>query len=244
MANATESSERQLILSLFPGIGLLDTAFEEEGFCVVRGPDMLWGGDVRRFHPPAGKFDGVIGGPPCQLYGGLANFSHRWAVAPEHLIPEYERCVAAAEPTWFLMENVRNAPLPVVPGYTVKAVLLNNRWLGEVQSRMRRFSFGTPDGRTLQIATQVFQSLEFKQSVTSANPGQRKVHAKKTGGTISHYPLEEALELQGLPADFFGPRSPFHERAKRKMVAEGVPLSMGRAVAQAVRESLQIRAAA
>lgn len=72
-----------LVLSLFPGIGLLDLAFEEEGFCVVRGPDLLWGGDVRRFHPPAGKFDGVIGGPPCQLYGGLANFSWRWNQAGE-----------------------------------------------------------------------------------------------------------------------------------------------------------------
>jgi DNA-binding XRE family transcriptional regulator len=52
-----------LILSLFPGIGLLDKAFEEEGYCVVRGPDPLWGGDVRNFHPPAGRFDGIIGGP-------------------------------------------------------------------------------------------------------------------------------------------------------------------------------------
>ena len=57
-----------LVLSLFPGIGLLDRAFEEEGFCVVRGPDLLWGGDIKTFHPPAGKFDGVIGGPPCQLF--------------------------------------------------------------------------------------------------------------------------------------------------------------------------------
>jgi len=50
-----------LVLSLFPGIGLLDMAFELEGFTVVRGPDLLWGGDVRRFHPPPGRFDGVIG---------------------------------------------------------------------------------------------------------------------------------------------------------------------------------------
>lgn len=56
-----------LVLSLFPGIGLLDMAFCEEGFCVVRGPDLLWGGDIRKFHPPAGRFDGVIGGPPCQF---------------------------------------------------------------------------------------------------------------------------------------------------------------------------------
>jgi DNA (cytosine-5)-methyltransferase 1 len=40
-----------LVLSLFPGIGLLDMAFEEEGFCVVRGPDLLWGGDIRSFRP-------------------------------------------------------------------------------------------------------------------------------------------------------------------------------------------------
>ncbi len=31
-----------LVLSLFPGIGLLDRAFELEGFTVVRGPDVLW----------------------------------------------------------------------------------------------------------------------------------------------------------------------------------------------------------
>jgi len=47
-----------LVLSLFPGIGLLDMAFEEAGFCVVRGPDLLWGGDIHDFHPPAGKFEG------------------------------------------------------------------------------------------------------------------------------------------------------------------------------------------
>ncbi|MFZ2407129.1 MAG: DNA cytosine methyltransferase, partial [Methylobacter sp.] len=55
-----------LVLSLFPGIGLLDRAFEDLGFCVVRGPDLIFGGDIRRFSVPAGRFDGVIGGPPCQ----------------------------------------------------------------------------------------------------------------------------------------------------------------------------------
>src|SRR6266852_4876882 len=63
------------VLSLFPGIGLLDMAFEEEGFCVVRGPDLLWGGDIRRFHPPAGKFDGVIGGPPCQMFSRMRHLN-------------------------------------------------------------------------------------------------------------------------------------------------------------------------
>lgn len=52
----------KLVLSLFPGIGMLDVAFELEGNVVVRGPDPIWGGDIRRFHPPKGKFDGIIGG--------------------------------------------------------------------------------------------------------------------------------------------------------------------------------------
>lgn len=133
-----------LILSLFPGIGLLDTAFEMEGFCVVRGPDLLWGGDIHSFHPPAGKFDGVIGGPPCQHWSTLAYMIKAVGgqLAPD-LIPEFERCVTEAQPAWFLMENVRRAPIPQVLGYFVDAPLYNNRWIGGEQSREHRFSFGT-----------------------------------------------------------------------------------------------------
>ncbi len=65
-----------LVLSLFPGLGLLDMAFEQAGFCVVRGPDVLWGGDVRRFHPPAGRFEGVIGGRPVNRSAA----SRTWSV--------------------------------------------------------------------------------------------------------------------------------------------------------------------
>ncbi len=76
-----------LVLSLFPGIGLLDMAFEQEGYCVVRGPDVLWGGDIRNFHPPAGVFEGVIGGPPCQAHSSFAGLARhqgkRVAVAPD-----------------------------------------------------------------------------------------------------------------------------------------------------------------
>lgn len=57
-----------VVLSLFPGIGLLDKAFEDAGFQVVRGPDLIWGGDVRRFHVNSNMFAGIIGGPPCQTH--------------------------------------------------------------------------------------------------------------------------------------------------------------------------------
>lgn len=110
-----------LVLSLFPGIGMFDRAFEEEGYCVVRGPDVLWGGDIRAFHPPAGRFDGIIGGPPCQTFSALAHLVRANGNEPKfgNLIPEFERCVVEAQPAWFVMENVRAAPVPVVTGYGV-----------------------------------------------------------------------------------------------------------------------------
>jgi DNA (cytosine-5)-methyltransferase 1 len=137
-----------MILSLFPGLGLLDMAFESEGFCVVRGPDVIWGGDIRRFHPPAGVFAGIIGGPPCQSFSSLAHLVRANGHEPKfgNLIPEFERCVLEAQPAWFLMENVRAAPEAVVTGYGTKCFLLDNAMLdsgdghGEEQTRLDRKS--------------------------------------------------------------------------------------------------------
>lgn len=230
----------QLVLSLFPGAGLLDLAFHLEGFTVVRGPDLLWGADVHDFSVPAGRFDGVIGGPPCQHFSGLGNLMRAKGVATHNLIPEYERLVAEAAPAWFLMENVRPAPLPSVAGYRVFDLNVNNRWLGEEQSRWRRFSFGTPDGRALVPSGFVaLENPRFAQTVTAAHAGEQRVHGRKsTGGAITRYTVSEALRLQGLPADFFGPRSPFRRDAQLKMLAEGVPLPMGVSIARAVRQAL------
>ena len=139
-----------LVLSLFPGIGLLDMAFEEEGFCVVRGPDLLWGGDVRRFHPPAGRFDGIIGGPPCQIFSRLRFVNPKAGQKHGNMIPEFERCVVGAQPEWFVMENVEGAPEPQVAGYEVRSTMIRDYWVGGVTDRKRRFSFGTLDGRRLR----------------------------------------------------------------------------------------------
>jgi DNA (cytosine-5)-methyltransferase 1 len=223
-------SAGDLVLSLFPGIGLLDMAFEAEGFCIVRGPDLLWGGDIRRFHPPAGRFDGVIGGPPCQAFSGLGNLM---TTPPENLIPEYERVVAAAGPGWWLMENVQGAPVPAVAGYIAKDQLLNNRWFGETQNRVRRFTFGTRDGRPIHVAQVALERVEWHHAVTAANPGTRRPDAK---GQLS-YTLAESLRLQGCPDDFLA-ASPFRQRAAQRMVAQGVPLPMGRAVARAVKQAI------
>lgn len=144
----------QLVLSLFPGIDMLGRAFEEEGFVVVRGPDVIFGGDIRTFHPPAGRFDGIIGGPPCQTFSTLANLVRAKGYEPRfgNLIPEYERCAMEARPAWFLMEEVRGAPIPAVEGYAVHAFTLDHcaldggDGLGLEQERLRRFSYGVRGG--------------------------------------------------------------------------------------------------
>jgi DNA (cytosine-5)-methyltransferase 1 len=237
-----------LVLSLFPGIGLLDMAFEEEGFCVVRGPDLLWGGDIRRFHPPAGKFDGVIGGPPCQAFSRLVHLVRslygEQAVKP-NLIPEFERVVDEARPVWFVMENVPDAPEPVVPGYVIKSLELNNRWLGETQSRRRRFSFGTSGGLALLPEVAVFESMDW-EPVVCATAGGRRVSVaiggsgKPKRSKLPHEttrPISVMCELQGLPPDFLD-GTPFTLEGKRIMIGNGVPLPMGRAMARAVKKAL------
>jgi DNA (cytosine-5)-methyltransferase 1 len=249
----------QPVLSLFPGIGLLDMAFEAEGFCVVRGPDLLWGGDIKRFHPPAGKFDGVIGGPPCQAFSRLryiveAN-GYRKA---ENLIPEFERVVSEAEPQWFIMENVPDAPEPDIRdrhgSYHRQSVMVRDVWCGGETNRLRRFTFGWQ--RSLhhaycprfEVETMALHRPDPERAVTCdtrqipvaiGGSGKRKVGlGGPLRGSGPKASIEDMLELQGLPRDFFGD-APFTQSAMKKMVGNGVPMALGRAVAKAVRCAIE-----
>jgi len=243
-----------LVLSLFPGIGLLDQAFEEEGFCVVRGPDPLWGGDIHRFHPEPSRFDGVIGGPPCQAFSRLRFIveANGYETAP-NLIPEYERCIAEAQPAWFVMENVPAAPVPAVPGYIIQHELVSDVWVGGITSRLRRFSFGTRDGRKLQPEI-VALHPEPEHSALASGGGRpvpvalggsgklKRSHksALKNYGYKTTDAFREHCRKQGLAPDFDLP--PFTVSAKVKAVGNGVPLPMGRAIARAVKAALQAAA--
>ena len=110
----------RLLLSVFPGIDLLGRAFEGEGFCVVRGPDLIFGGDIRRFNPPAQVFEGVIGGSPCQ------DFSTARRSAPTgeclEMLEEFKRVIVQALPSWWLLENVRTVPDVKIDGYSWQRV--------------------------------------------------------------------------------------------------------------------------
>ncbi|MGD2215183.1 MAG: DNA cytosine methyltransferase [Gemmatimonadales bacterium] len=244
-----------LVLSLFPGIGLLDLAFELEGFCVVRGPDSLWGGDVRTFHPPAGRFDGVIGGPPCQRWSRLVNLVrhvHGEDAVAECLIPEFERVVAEAGPEWWLMENVPEAPVPAIDGYEVHSLLVDNRWvddgtgIGQEQQRVRRWSFGDTYGRRLDLEPElaVLQAAGYTPTVTAnatswvrvGGSGKPKPRRGRPESARSRQYLEAAQRAQGLP-EGWSVSPPLTVRAAVEAVGNGVPIPMGRALARAVRRA-------
>lgn len=220
-----------LVLSLFPGIGLLDQAFEEEGFCVVRGPDLLWGGDICEFRPPDGVFDGIIGGPPCQSWSELGNVNRaRWGddcMMPDR-IPEFARCVNEAQPAWFLMENVPQAPAPECPEYTIVSRLCNNRWCGGEQNRERKFTFGS---RSIHAAFHI-----EGVALESSNRRPAVISSGQAGKGGSRASIEQMALDQGLDPRRFD-NSPFTTTELRRAIANGVPLPMGRAVARAVRKS-------
>ena len=246
-----------LVLSLFPGVGLLDMAFEEQGFCVVRGPDLLWGGDIHRFHPPAGVFDGVIGGPPCQAFSRLRHLVHAQGreTAPD-LIPEFVRCVDEAQPVWWLMENVPECPGVAIEGYRVVRQLVQDAWVGGETRRLRAFWFGTRDGRMLVIDWPALHRPDPEPTVLASggtNPtpvaigGSGKVKRTKRaietrkGASASGYNtaayLHQAIAHQGLP-DGVLDHAPFTVAGKIKCIGNGVPLAMGRAVAKAVQRAM------
>ncbi len=214
----------ELVLSLFPGVGLLDRGFEDSGFCVVRGPDRIWGGDVRKFHAAAGHFAGVIGGPPCQ------DFSRARRAEPTgqgmELIGEYLRIVTEAQPDWCLMENVPGSPNVTVPGYVTQTFNLDASHLGSDQSRLRKFSFGhRPGSRELVIPRPSLGD-------TTAGPSQRTCMASE-GRRVNRRQWAEFCRLQGLPEGF--DLEPFTVVAKYQAVGNGVPYPMARALAEAIR---------
>jgi DNA (cytosine-5)-methyltransferase 1 len=209
------------LLSVFPGIDLLGRGFEAEGFCVVRGPDLVWGGDILDFHPPHGVFAGIIGGPPCP------DFSKKRRCPPTGngvaMLREFARCVTEAGPDWFLMENVLGVPDVEIPGYTIQRFNLNAAECGGNQHRPRRFQFGSLDGRPL-VPHRGIPSRGLSQCVLASEGKQ----PRRTWADV--------CELQGLPRAFELPG--MSRAAKYRAVGNGVPVYMARVIAVAVKRRL------
>lgn len=110
--------------------------------------------------------------PACQAFSRLRHIveANGYETAPD-LIPEYERVTAAAAPTWFLMENVPGAYEPHDPGYQVRSELVADHWCGGETSRLR-LSFGTRDGRRLNIETLALHRPDPEHSALASGGGR------------------------------------------------------------------------
>lgn len=207
----------RLVLSLFPGAGLLDRGFELAGFCVVRGPDLLLGQSIDTFSAPAGHFSGIVGGPPCQ------DFSRARRRPPTGhgvaMLREFARLVTQARPEWWLIENVPGVPSLVVPGYQLQRFNLFAPDFGLRQSRNRAFQFGSRDGVPLVLRRTASHFRVLAPTVLARD--QRRTFADR-------------CELQGLPRDFDLPG--LSRTAKIRAVGNGVPVPMAQAVASAIRD--------
>jgi DNA (cytosine-5)-methyltransferase 1 len=222
----------QLVLSCFPGIGLLDRAFEDEGFTVVRGPDLLWGGDIHAFHPPAGRFDGVIGGPPCQAFSPIGNVNRvRYGAASvmPDLTHEFRRIVRDTRPAWWLMENSPQCRGAGITGE--RRIDFDNAWLGEDQRRRRAFW----SNLRLHIDAPALVPMDAGSERTVSWKGS--VDWKSSRANEPRRSLGDMLELQGFPRDMLD-NCPLTIDAAKKAVGNGVPLAMGRAIAQAVHRAI------
>jgi DNA (cytosine-5)-methyltransferase 1 len=184
---------------------------------VVRGPDILWGGDIREFHPPANVFTGVIGGPPCQDFSGLRR------AAPTGygrlMLSEFERVVTEAQPEWWLAENVARVPDLIIAGWSHQRLDINQAWYG-ISRRLRHVQFGSRSGRLLHVT---------RHPVTGPHEGAALASDNRDFRTL--------CRLQGLPETFDLP--PFRVEDKKKAVGNGVPLEMGLALAGAIIEAYQ-----
>lgn len=212
----------ELVLSLFPGLDLLGHGFALEGFCVVAGPDSIWGRSIEDFHVPAGRFTGVIGGSPCQDFS--RGNPKRGGGEGLRLLKEFARVVTEAQPEYFLLENVPTVPdiAEVVPmlGYAIQRFDLNANECGLKQDRLRHFQFGSKAGWILAPARHAAAGHEATCTASEAQRGSAR------------RPWERFCELQGLPSTFALPG--WSQRQAYRAVGNAVPLPVARCLARAV----------
>lgn len=216
--DVTRRSGNELLLSLFPGIDMMGKGFELSGFCVVRGPDKIFGGDVREFNPPP-LFTGIFGGSPCQDFSRQRR-ADRTGYGLE-MIGEFKRIVLSCLPDWWLLENVPGSPDVFIPPYSWQRIDMRASEFGLKQSRLRHIQFGHIDGKVLSIERAGDE--EHLEPCCMATEGKRS----------NRRDFEKFCSLQGLPPGFDLPF--FRESAKYTAVGNGVPVPMAQALAEGIK---------
>jgi DNA (cytosine-5)-methyltransferase 1 len=229
-----------LVLSLFSGVGLLDQAFREKGFCVVSAGDLITGQDIREFRGIKGKFNGVIGSSPCQDFSGLKREKGDYSL---DMMYEFLRVVGECEPDWYLHENVKGVPnIPdlikncivddsythfdivsrdiatrILKKYSHQRLDINQGWYSDT-SRLRHIQFGSKNELYLDIPRGDMSGVENSCALASDDRSFR-----------------ELCYLQGLSDDYDLPD--FNVAGKKRAVGNGVPLVIGRVLADAVKSA-------
>lgn len=232
-----------LVLELFPGAGLFGKAFEALGAVVVRGPDILYGGDIRDFKGIPHRFDGIIGGPPCQ-FASRAAISGTKAI---NLIPEFVRLIEECQPTWAVMENVREAR-PYAPQWDYSFI---RDWdCGGFTHRRRGFWFygmDAPPAPAKRPGVPAYSVLASSWNTRGKNSKGRL--------SLSDYDPCEASRLQGFPelgekliqhqpgglrtdGTYNGVSAHSRRVLATHMLGNGVPAAMGNYIAQYVAYQL------
>ena len=233
------NSRSQLVLSLFPGIDLLGRAFAAEGFCVVRGPDLLTGDRIEDFQGIAGKLDGIVAGPPCQGFSSAnpqrSNADHRSVQNSRECLRHFVRVVEQCQPTWFVCENVPAVP-DVKPRvlsrdvardrtwsfYPVQRLAISDEQCGGVQIRMRHIQFGHRLGHIIRPQRSVKRRRRIgrKAEAITTKPVSRwssfSEQCRKQG-------LDETVQLPGMT-----------KAARFRAVGNAVPMTIGRVIAASV----------
>lgn len=218
-----------LVLSVFPGIDLLGRAFELEGFTLLRGPDILWGGDIHNFHPPGGVFTGVIGGPPCKSHSTTRTLSH---TTDPDLIPEFLRVVEEAKPKWAVMENVRGVLTKGLMPSTWSVVRLRDWDCGGFTFRVRYF--------WIWPATLILEPPKRpgKPEYSVLASSWKNHNGTRVFRGISHLSVEQAASLMGFP-ELTDTLKPLGAHYAIQLLGNGVPKVMGTFIASAIKHFLQ-----
>lgn len=218
----------ELVLSLFPGVGLLDRAFAAAGFCVVQAQDKITGGDIRDFAGVRGRLDGIVAGPPCQGFSVLLNKkrldpNHPSVINSRQMLQHTCRVITVCRPKWFLIENVPCVPDVRIDGYSIQRIPITDLECGGVQLRSRHIQFGSLNG-------DIIRPIRVNDCTRTRRKGRKPKSVTTKTDKSTDYPdicrrqgLDEPIELEG-----------WYRTAKFKAVGNGVPLRMGKILAEAV----------
>ncbi|MCH8831071.1 MAG: DNA cytosine methyltransferase [Planctomycetes bacterium] len=178
----------------------------------------MWDDLIEGFHAPAGRFAGVIGGPPCQHYSDANR--RRNTAEGDRLLREFLRVVDEARPQWFLMENVRNVPDVRLHGYAVQRLDINDLDCGGRQRRLRHIQFGHVDGHIIRPPrTNGSRPVTPIPTITTKQKSRHARHCRRSAAQG----LQTPLPLRSLT-----------KTARRRVIGNAVPLSIGLALADAV----------